>query len=81
MVPILGYLIAIPFSSWKLWGKKDQGDLFNYSCPPIDLEVLTTSALKLTMGNTIDVVVHTPTNAVKKFPKKVRLRQQCGAQI
>ena len=56
VAPVLGYSIAIPLPSWKLWGRKDRGGLFSYSCPPMDPEVPTTSAPKLTMGNTVDVL-------------------------
>ena len=57
VVPILGYLIAIPLPLWKLWGRRDRGGLFNYSCPPMDPKVPTTSTPNLTMGNTADAFV------------------------
>ena len=70
MVPILGDLIAIPFPSWKLWGRKAQGGLFSNFCPPMDPEVRTTSALNLTLGNIADVFIWASIDGVMKSPKR-----------
>ena len=70
MVLVPEYLITIPLLSWKLWGRKDRRGLFSNSCPPMDLEMRTTLALNLTMGNTADVCVWAFTDGVMKTPKK-----------
>ena len=70
MVLVLGYLIAIPLPSWKLWGRKDRGGLFSNSCPPMDPEVPITSAPNLTIGNTADVCLWVFADRVMKSLKR-----------
>ena len=59
-----GYSITTPLTSWKLWG------LFNYTYPPMDLEVPTKSNPDLNMGNIADVCVWASIDEVMKSPKK-----------
>ena len=48
---------------------KDQGGLFSYSYPPMDLEMPTKSTSDLTMGNIADVCVWASTDGEMKSPK------------